>query len=936
MPNTAPSRSFFDLTKLKTVSPFAFELLDKKPDTDAFWRFLAEYPLDKRSTDDDIAKLVRACLADEKDIVKKNLRILREHFIVRLIWQDTINAISLADFMREWSVFADECIRLAYEFAYQSLAIRYGEPILYGKVAKKDELAVIAMGKLGASELNLSSDIDLIFVHRGAGETDGKKCVDNQKFMTNLGRLIIELLDERTDDGFVFRVDMRLRPWGDGSPLVMSVGALEKYFALHGRTWERFAWLKGRIVNNVSSAFKNQLIDLQRNFVFRYYVDYSAFSALREMRQLISNQVAQREDVDNVKLGIGGIRDIEFIAQAFALIYGGSFAELTHKIACLDALAVLNANGLLDDDTHQDLVDAYGFLRQTEHRIQARHDTQTQKLPTGDELNDLAVGMGFANADDFLEKLNNHRQKVSVPFDKLVTQRENFSNDNTANDTQKHEYEKNVKALFAVLDDDNTERLHQFLNSKLLQNLSDEAKKRLTAVYPLMVYALLNFSCVDGKNDEKLINLVLPRLIGLLETIAKRSIYLIMLKENPKASMDLVRLLASGAWIASELTAHPVLLDTLLQKRYQHLPNKAELGQILQQNLLSVPAFDDENFLMSIRLFKKKQVLAVAESDILNQHPIMKVSDSLTFIGEVVLNACLERAFDELTAKHGFPVDLNGEVLSRERCGFAIVGYGKLGGIEMGYSSDLDVVFLHRLADDAMTVGENVKPIMGMKFATRLVQKLITYLTTQTRDGRVYELDMRLRPSGNAGVMVVSVAGFANYQASKAWAWEHQALVRARGICGDELVLQEFNDIRQKTLTKQRDRNEVKQEVLAMRQKMYEHFVQTYTPKADEFHLKYSYGGLIDIEFIAQYLVLAFSHDYPVLAVWSDNVRIFESVDEVGLLDKDTCQTLTKLYLHIRKVAHLKALDDKTRLVKADDWQTVQTTITQIWDRVMG
>lgn len=933
---------------LALASPFAWRIWQNE--NEGVQAFLAQYALDDIIQRDTMNAIIYQFISDNKchnnhlnhddfdnlnlneldeTFIMARLRSLRRLMMVRFIWQEALGLVDFESFVGQLSDFADSMINFAKDFVYAKLSLRYGEPkFLLGKIPKKDELAIIAMGKLGARELNLSSDIDLIFLHREMGETDisklGKKSIDNQKFMTQLGRGIIRLLDETTADGFVFRVDMRLRPWGEGSPLVITLPALQKYFAKHGRTWERFAWLKMRVVNQIDAQFLAQITTTARNFVFRYYVDYSTFSALREMRMLIANQVAQREDINNIKLGVGGIRDIEFIAQAFALIYGGNDNRFMTCISCLSALHLLFELQILDKKTYDDLVMAYRFLRRLEHAIQARHDTQTQRLPEGEALIGIAKTLGFDEIQLFLDCLNFHRQNVSLPFDRLVTDRQNLPDNQTiAFDTQQdlHQLKTAIsQATYQPLDD--------FFASKLVASLSEEAKNRLQTAYPVIIHALLAFA-----RQSSDISVVIPRLVSLLESICRRSIYLVMLSENPKATLNLIPMLSISPWIAKELATYPVLLDTLLQKRYQHLPDKTELSKILAQNLLSVADFDDESFLMAIRLFKKNQVLAVAESDVLSQHPIMKVSDSLTFISEVVLKACLQRAFLELSDKHGYPIGLGGEVIDLVNMGIAIIGYGKLGGIEMSYASDLDVVFLHRLDEQAMTTGGSEKQISGMKFATRLVQKLIGYLTTQTRDGRAYELDMRLRPSGNAGVMVVSVHGFANYQTDKAWVWEHQALVRARGICGDEQVLLAFERIRRRILTQQRDFSNLKQAILSMREKMKEHLSQRY---AHQFHLKQDAGGLVDIEFMAQFAVLYYAHQYPNLTTWSDNVRIFEAMAQVGIWEDNFCTMLTQAYLNIRKATHLQALSEQDNVVDNQDWQAIRQQVINAWQFVFS
>lgn len=887
----------------------------------------------------------------DESAVMQAMRELRAMLMVKWIWQDALGVISLERLTTELSDFADACVCFAKDYAWHKTAERYGVPMTssvqlaqtgMGGMGKKspkimpDEFAVIAMGKLGARELNLSSDIDLIFVYLGAGDTDiseqGKKSVENQKFMTTLGRVLIRLLNDHSEHGFVFRVDMRLRPWGDGSPLIMSLSALEKYFNQHGRTWERFAWLKARVVNPVSTPFADELSAVMKNFVYRYYIDYTAFSALREMKTLIMAQQAQRQDTDNVKLGVGGIRDIEFIAQAFSLIYGGHHLALGERSACLDVLSMLGELDYLDDDECTKLMDAYRFLRRLEHAIQARHDEQTQRLPMGDELVAIAQVLGFESVMDFQAVLARHRQNVFAPFNRMVTDRQ--SPTQSLGETAEME-----RALQGLLSADSLHLLDEFWQSKLVASLEPDAKARLDGAYPILLHALCHHAKSDGaeRADD-----AVPRLITLLESICRRSIYLVMIAENPNATMGLIPMLSASPWIARELALHPMLLDDFLQQRYLHLPDKAELTDILRQQLLRVLPFDDEQYLTAIRTFKKSQVLAVATADILGLRHIMKVSDSLTFIAEVVLSSALSRAYDELVAKHGHPVRADGMPTDETACGFAIIGYGKLGGIEMSYASDLDVVFLHDIDEKADTVGDNVKVISGMKFASRLVQKVITYLTTQTRDGRAYELDIRLRPSGNAGVMVVSVQGFDSYQRDKAWAWEHQALVRARGIAGDKAVLDAFDNTRHQVLTAHRESEQVRQDVLSMRQKMKEHLGTKSSNQPNNhglvqpFHIKQDFGGLIDIEFLAQFMVLAHAHAHPSLAIWSDNVRIFEEVVQTELWSADWCDRLTQAYLALRKTTHELALSEKQVVVDDDNWQAIRAFVCGVWGEVIG
>lgn len=925
------------IQRLAKASPFAYQLYTTK--TKLCESFLKSYPLTHMLNDQQIKDLVRDYTLDEdykmpdEVTVMKALRHLRNLLMFRWIWQDALHMISLEQLTWELTRFADECLIFAKDYVYQNLVQRFGEPMFEeGKKLKKDDLAIIAMGKMGAQELNLSSDIDLIFVHQGQGDTTGNKAhgtksIDTKKFMTRWGQGIIELLDTQTADGFVFRIDMRLRPWGDGSDLAIHLSALEKYFTQHGRAWERFAWLKARIVNHV--IFVEMLNTLIKPFVFRYYVDYSAFAALREMKTMIQNQVEQRQDTDNVKLGAGGIRDIEFIVQAFQVIYGGRITELQVK-NCLKALQKLYEFDYMDQKTCDELSEAYRFLRRLEHGIQAYKDEQTQRLPKDSEQqNNLAEVMGFGNWQALLVQLNAYRAMVKTPFEQMVIER------NQSTQSTPIPHEDNLALLNARLTTKNQTLLTQFWQSNLIKKLSEEAKNRLNTAYPIVINALVaHENDIPDISDENL-NLVLPRLLTLLEAVSRRSIYLVMLAESPEATKKLMPMLASSPWIASELASHPVLLDTFLRERYRHLPDKAELRDILRQRLLRVEPEDDEELLSTLRFFKKSQVLAVAGSDVLAERPLMEVSDSLTFIAEVVLEKSLERAFSSLVKKYGYPINSHGEPVTDYHNGFAIIGYGKLGGLEMSYSSDLDLVFLHDIDEQAMSLGE--KPVDGMKFAARLAQKMMNYLTTQTRDGRAYEIDMRLRPSGQAGMMVVSTHAFEQYQLEKAWAWEHQALVRARAICGDTRVMAKFDQIRQTVLCLPREVEAVRHEVAQMRHKMQDHLgSDSHTQQRGLFHLKQDTGGLVDIEFMAQFAVLAYAHKFPELAIWSDNVRIFEALATTGLVAPEICQKLTQAYLHLRQETHRLALAEQTIVVNEEKWHALRHFVSDQWEKMIG
>ena len=927
------------LQVLQTASEFAYHVWESR--TISCQTFIRSYPLAQTLTRQQIDDLIQDYTLDEnyqvadESLVMSGLRHLRMLLMMRWIWQDALGFVALEQLTDELSEFADGCIVYAKDYTYQQLIAQYGQPTFRDArgVVHIDDMAIMAMGKLGAHELNLSSDIDLIFIHQARGETDGNKVngtrsIDNKRFMTRLGQGIIKLLDNCTADGFVFRVDMRLRPWGDGSDLAIHLSALQKYFSNHGRAWERFAWLKARVVGQIDPPFYEELQALIKPFVFRYYVDYSAFSALREMKSLIQNQVAQREDLDNIKLGAGGIRDIEFIVQAFQLIYGGRHPQLQIK-PCLQAMYELCKLEYLDQTTYEHLQAAYRFLRRLEHAIQAINDQQTQRLPHDEQWqHNLAITLGFDDWAALLDTLNKHRENVNVPFERMVTERKIPTQDNVT--LEPSSFDTQMVQLNTMLSAESRAQLQNFWHSKMVASLSKEARVRLDNVYPVIVHALLTHQA-----QERLVNTALPRLIALLEAICRRSIYLVMIAENPNATAALIPMLSASPWIAHELARYPVLLDTFLQQRYRHLPDKPELRDILRQQLLRVEPDDEEELLSVLRLFKKNQVLAVAASDVLAERPIMKVSDSLTYIAAVVLEAALERAFAEMVKRYGYPIAQDGDPVTEADCGFAIIGYGKLGGLELSYSSDLDLVFLHKIKEQGMTTGET--SVSGMKFAARLAQKLMTYLNTQTRDGRAYEVDMRLRPSGNAGMMVVSCHAFETYQLDKAWSWEHQALVRARAICGDKRVTARFCAIRRTVLALPRTLEQVRIEVTSMRLKMQKHLGSSPRKQQDgKFHLKQDAGGIVDIEFLAQFAVLAYSHQYPSLTKWSDNVRIFEEVAALGIWEASVCQDLTDAYLRIRAASHQLALSEQSLLVDEALWHDTRLLVQAQWHHLMG
>ena len=842
----------------------------------------------------------------------KVLRILRARLMFRWIWQDANQLTNVVKLTRELSDFADACIIAAKDFARIPLLAKHGEPIGYN--GKLQDLIVIGMGKLGAQELNLSSDIDLIFAFDEQGESNGRKCIDVQQFCILWGQKLIYLLDHITADGFVFRVDMRLRPWGDGSALAISHVALEKYLSQHGREWERYAWIKARIITGGQDG--DSLLDMTRPFVFRKYVDYTAFEAMREMKAMIEREVARRNIADDIKLGAGGIREVEFIVQVFQLIYGGAKLELQDR-QCLVSLKHLGEAGLLDHQSVEDLEEAYLFLRRVEHAIQALNDQQTQSLPTEPELRQRIIDtLGFDDWDAFIDFLNQKRSKVTFQFEHLIKEK--------GLDSPIESFSQLESQLNEILDRNAQNLIHEFWYGHAIKKLPAKAVQRLKEFWPHLVEAVLQ------SNSPQV---ALMRLMPLVESVMRRTVYLVMLIESKGALQRLVKMATVSPWICEELTHYPVLLDEFLSMDFE-LPRRDYLEDSLRQQLLRIEIDQVEDQMRVLRLFKKSNVLTVAASDVLAESPLMKVSDALTDIAEVSVIATLNLAYQTVAKRHGYPVDAEGLRCSLDHMAYAVIGYGKVGGIELGYGSDLDLVFIHYMDEQADTDGQ--KTISGFEFAMRVAQKFMSLMTTQTLDGRVYEIDTRLRPSGEAGLLVTSLKAFEQYQLKSAWLWEHQAIVRARSIAGEQSLRAKFEELRCRVLTLPREEETVRKEVLNMRQKMKDHLGSSKDQKKDGiFHLKQDAGGIVDIEFMAQYVVLAWSGTNPDLAHYSDNVRILEDAAKAGCLSSDDVSALIQAYLSERAESHRLALANHNMQVSAADWHDTREVVCKLWQRLI-
>ena len=903
------------LARMLACSQYVLALLRRRPGL--LLAALDSGDIDASLPDDCWAQRLQADLAQPDADLHATLRQFRQYHMLRILWRDFNRLADTLETVRDTSLLAEACVQHALAACRAQLVQRFGQPV--GRHSgRPQDLIVIAMGKLGARELNVSSDIDLIFAYPEAGETDGsRKTLSNEEFFIRLGRALIKSLDEVTADGFVFRVDMRLRPYGSSGALVHNFAALEAYYQEQGRDWERYALIKARPITGCPSRGV-ELVGMLRPFVFRRYVDFGVIESLRGMKRMIVAEVQRRGLDDNVKLGHGGIREIEFIAQCLQLIRGGRDRALQQR-ELLNVLPACATLGCLPHRVVEELREAYCFLRNTEHAIQGYDDRQTQELPADAERRAaLAEVMGFSGWYDFSDALIDHRKKVMTHFEHLIAAPEEpevepalvawSALDVSSLREQGYEQPEDLLARLADLRD-----------SGRMRGLQRESRDRLEQFMPLLLEA-----CAEVEQPD----LALQRILPLVRAVLRRSAYLVLLVENPPALAELVALCEASPWIAEVLAAQPVLLDELLDRSSLYTaPDRERLREELAQQVDRLPLTDLEAQMDALRYFKAAHVLRVAASERLGRLPLMKVSDKLTFIAEVVLEQVLRVAWAQLVARYGEPAR------DGDDTGFAVYGYGKVGGIELSYASDLDLVFIYDADTGGVTRGE--RSIDNSTFYTRLGQKIIHILESRMPAGRLYEVDMRLRPSGASGLLVSTLKAFAAYQRDTAWTWEHQALVRARCVAGDRRVAAEVDAVRCAILRQRRDTAVLASEVVGMREKMRSHMLPA-SPGDGDFHLKQSAGGIVDIEFMVQYAVLAWSHDVPDLARWSDNIRILESLGEHGLFPRSVCDDLIQAYIAFRSASHQLALQQAEGVVPAGAHQQHINAVQSQWQAVFG
>ncbi|WP_275099247.1 bifunctional [glutamate--ammonia ligase]-adenylyl-L-tyrosine phosphorylase/[glutamate--ammonia-ligase] adenylyltransferase [Sedimenticola hydrogenitrophicus] len=919
--------------ELRAVEGFEAELLRVWEGSDFVAQYCLKQPellmrlqrsgeLVRSYSDGDLERLLAERLTGVADepALHRELRRFRNEQMVRIIWRDLSQAAPLAETLEDLSALADACVSQALSRLYAWAVEKQGVP--RSATGEQQYLVVLGMGKLGARELNLSSDIDLIFAYPEPGGTDAGRPLSNEQFFIRLCQQLVKALNSQTADGFVFRVDARLRPFGDAGPLAFSFDAMETYYQSHAREWERYAMIKARVVAGDAAAGREVMAMLQP-FIYRRYLDFGAIESIRDMKRLISRELKRKGMADNVKLGPGGIREIEFIGQAFQLIRGGREPELQIR-PILPVLQVLGEKQQLSVEEVAELSEAYRFLRLVENRIQAWKDRQTHLLPESEAGRlRIARSMGFADWASFFALLELHRLRVQAHFDNVFALSEEVVAESPLQALWEQELED--EQAVALLEQSGyaageavLARLEAFREGHACRRLGQRGRHRLKELMPVLLEAVALSPVPD---------VTLERILKILESIARRTAYLALLVENPTALTQLVKLAGISPWIAQQVARHPLLLDEMLDPRRLYTPLKREgLEAELETALAAVDADDLEQQMERMRQFTQSNMLRVAAADLTGGIPLMVVSDYLTEIAETVTRKVLEQAWDCLVAKYGRPSNVVGEGK-----GFAVIGYGKLGGIELGYGSDLDMVFLHG-NDNPNRMTDGGRPIANDLFYARMGQRMIHMYTTRTPAGTLYEVDMRLRPNGNSGMLVSSLEAFEEYQKNAAWTWEHQALLRARAVAGDTAVIARFQRIRREVLGRERDPERLREDVREMREKMRAALDKS---KDGHFDIKQGAGGIADIEFMVQYGVLRWAHKYPDLLDWTDNIRLLDALARHRLFTGEVAEQLAGNYRALRAAYHRKALSELPGLVSGDELLQERAQVRALWQRLM-
>ena len=908
------------------ASPFIKRVCISQPQ----WmqELLAQGGLHVDCSTEEYAEMLKSSVSRVTSIeeLQQSLRRLRYAAYARIAWRDLQQYSSVEQTLMELSVYAQTCVDQSLSWCFEWLKSH----LHAGQFERSlpNNVVVFALGKLGGYELNFSSDVDVVFAYVANANHTHDQHAKAGSFYLKLVQLLIKVLAEQTQDGFVFRVDTRLRPFGNAGALVPSLMAIDEYFQTTGRDWERYAWIKTRAIAGDVETGEQFLKDVSP-FVYRRYHDYGVMQSLREIKGMVDQKASQAANKDDLKIGQGGIREIEFVAQMFQLIYGGRDPNLRIR-STLGALTYLGGSGRLPGKSLAALNHAYLFLRKAENTLQMREDLQVQSLPIRDsERLQYAHAMGAESWDDLYAEFQSHTANVSDIFHGLL-QTDPAGSDKLSKDLsdftfvwQQVQDKPSCMDILTRYFGKDTRDIYQRLRGfdESVQQAEPVAKQRLDRFVPLL---LQNLSCSTRPV------LVLTRLLRILVKTVQRSTYISLLTENQDRLAKLLKLIEASQWVAQYIATHPILLDELLHTDNYDPPDLEEMQyqlQVLEQLQMLVDASGDnlEAYMERLREFRHAQVLRIAAADIVSDYPIMRVSDCLSWLAETCIKSAVRKAYSDLTDKHGEPTcKQDGKVMIPE---LLIIEYGKLGGLELGYGSDLDVVFVHNSLDTSgETNGEN--KIQNTFFFTRVVQRAIHLLTTVTALGKVFDIDTRLRPYGESGPVVCSMAAYEEYLRNKAWLWEHQALIRARPVTPSRSLANAFLELRQDVLCQVRDREEVRMSVIEMREKIVSGHR---TRDGARFHLKKDRGGIIDIEFIVQFYVLSYANKFSEICTHTDNVRILDACAEAGLIGHESAEELKEIYIAYRKHLHQLSLQLLPETAAADTFAEERAIVQNYW-----
>ena len=871
---------------------------------------------------DDCPEIISSNEAVDLISVKQKLRQYRHLKLVQIIYLDVVKNLELQETLKQLSHLADLLIKHALIACEKQLSEKHGQPL--DANGEPMQLDIIAMGKLGGRELNFSSDIDLICCYANDGELKGFGHLSYQEYFTRVVRLFTKCLNENTADGFVYRVDLRLRPWGDSGPVALSHAGLEHYYQLHGREWEQYAMVKARVVTG-SESDRLHLAAIFKPFVYRKYHDYRVFEGLASLKDKIDHQAQARGMRANIKLGQGGIREIEFFVQAFQILKGGRNNQLqtTEIYKCFD---ILQAQAIIATETVQDLREAYNCLRQLENRIQMLADEQTHSLPE-DELsqNRLACTMMADSWQMLVETQQAYRSRVNAHFNELFkrgSQREDEqkkpeiiidgSISDEANRSLQIEF---IHSLGIKSADKIQQQLNTFFQAKAWSFMSAKAKQRFTALLPKLLRAVAD-------SDHPIV--LFERLLKLFSSIAGRSVYFELLHQSDALLEKLSDLFDKSEWIAEEVARYPMLLEQLIHGgKLDDRFDRSALEINLRQQLENV-VDDTELELDVLRLFKREQTIVIATAELAQEISTIEVSYYLSDLAEILLDAVYQLARKTIEKQYGLAqYEVNGEICTAD---FAIIGYGKLGGNEMHYQSDLDVIFLHNSIGNAQQ-SSGPKIIDNSFYFARLAQKIISMTSVLTGSGKLYEIDSRLRPEGSSGLLVSSTQAYEKYQIEKAWTWEHQALVRARPVVGSSALGEQFLRIRKEILCQPRNAETLAKEIVDMREKMY----QTRQPAENQFkNLKHSRGCMIDIEFMVQYWVLLHANKVGSICSYSDNIGLLNELIRLNVIPSSQSQ-LIDIYLTYHRCLHETVLQNKPAEIASEAIEAEVTRVKNSW-----